>query len=73
MNLLKRLLGKGCFHHFSWPRLYTDGHHYQTCSLCGKSYEYDWALMRRTNRLKVSPAQLQWVVAPESTRPAKGL
>ena len=52
MNFLKRLLGKHCAHQFSWPRLYTDGHHYQTCSRCGISYEYDWNTMQLTGRVK---------------------
>jgi hypothetical protein len=52
MNFLNRLLGKGCSHQFSWPRLYTDGQHYQTCSRCGISYEYDWNTMQQTGRVK---------------------
>jgi hypothetical protein len=52
MNFLNRLLGKGCSHKFSWPRLYTDGLHYQTCSRCGISYEYDWNTMQQTGRVK---------------------
>jgi hypothetical protein len=54
MNFLKRLLGKSCSHQFSWPRLYTDGHHYQTCSRCGISYEYDWNTMQLTGRVLVA-------------------
>ena len=51
MNLLKHLLGRGCSHRFSWPRTDREGHHYQICLLCGTAYEYDWRMMRRTDRL----------------------
>jgi len=51
MNFLKQLLGKGCTHHFSWPRVDDNGHHYQICLACGTAYEYDWRMMRRTDRL----------------------
>jgi hypothetical protein len=51
MNFWKRLLGKGCSHRFSWPRIDADGGHYQICLLCGTAYEYDWTRMRRTARL----------------------
>jgi len=51
MNLLHRLLGRGCAHQFLWPRSGADGRYYQRCSRCGIAYEYDWETMRRTNRL----------------------
>jgi len=51
MNFLKQLLGKGCTHQFSWPRIGDDGRHYQICLACGTAYEYDWRKMRRTDRL----------------------
>jgi hypothetical protein len=54
MALLRRLFGKGCLHRFSWPRVDTNGRHYQICSVCGTAYEYDWKLMRRTERLVVT-------------------
>jgi hypothetical protein len=31
MNFLRRLLGRGCTHGFSWPRIDDDGRHYQVC------------------------------------------
>jgi len=31
--------------------------HYQICLACGTAYEYDWRLMRRTNRLLVGAVQ----------------
>jgi hypothetical protein len=54
MSFLSRLLGKTCAHYFSWPRTDSDGRYYQICSRCGIAYEYDWADMRRTNRLMVA-------------------
>ncbi|MGB7602341.1 MAG: hypothetical protein WBM24_18700 [Candidatus Sulfotelmatobacter sp.] len=51
MNFLKWILGRGCSHKFSWPRVDAGGHHYQICPLCGTAYEYDWTMMRRTDRL----------------------
>jgi len=51
MNFLKRLLGQGCSHRFTWPRIDANGRHYQICPLCGTAYEYDWSIMRRTDRL----------------------
>jgi hypothetical protein len=50
MNFLKQLLGRGCTHRFAWPRIGADGRHYQICLACGKAYEYDWRMMRRTDR-----------------------
>jgi hypothetical protein len=50
MKLLKLLLRQGCTHRFSWPRIDDCGRHYQICLACGAAYEYDWKMMRRTNR-----------------------
>jgi len=57
MNFFKKLLGRGCSHRFSWPRVDTEGGHYQICLLCGTAYEYDWRLMRQTGRLLATPPQ----------------
>lgn len=73
MNFLKRLLGKGCSHHFSWPRIDTQGRHYQICSLCGIAYEYDWGLMRRTDRLMAANIPLHLAIAQGPGRRAKSL
>jgi len=51
MNFLKLLLGSGCAHRFSWPRIDENGCHYQICPDCGIAYEYDWKTMRRTEHL----------------------
>jgi PilZ domain len=45
------LLGR-CSHEFSWPRRDADGEFYQVCLLCATEYKYDWATMRRTQRVK---------------------
>jgi hypothetical protein len=73
MNFLRRLLGKGCFHHFSWPRVDGEGRHYQTCSLCGTAFEYDWELMRRTDRVIAEGVLLPPDLTHASARPAKSL
>jgi hypothetical protein len=57
VKLLKLLLGQGCTHRFSWPRIDDCGRHYQVCLACGTAYEYDWEMMRRTNRLLVAAVQ----------------
>jgi len=57
MKLLERLLGEFCSHRFAWPRLGSNGQHYQICLTCGTSYEYDWKKMRRTDRLLVTNVQ----------------
>jgi hypothetical protein len=44
------MLGR-CSHEFSWPRRAADGHYYQVCLLCAVEYKYDWARMRRTERV----------------------
>ena len=54
MKFLMQLFGQGCLHRFSWPRIDAGGHHYQICSNCGLAYEYDWTLMRRTERVLVT-------------------
>jgi hypothetical protein len=51
VKLLELLLRQGCTHRFSWPRIDNCGRHYQVCLACGAAYEYDWQVMRRTNRL----------------------
>jgi len=51
MRFLKRFFGQGCLHRFTWPRIDAHGCHYQICLLCGTAYEYDWRIMRRTDRL----------------------
>jgi hypothetical protein len=51
MSFLSRLLHRSCAHYFSWPRTDAEGRYYQICSRCGTAYEYDWASMRRTDRL----------------------
>jgi hypothetical protein len=56
MKFLRFLLGRGCSHRFSWPRAGANGHYYQVCPDCGTAYEYDWKLMRRTERLLVAAA-----------------
>src|SRR5271156_1167833 len=48
------LLGR-CSHEFSWPRRDADGDYYQVCLLCASEYKYDWATMRRTQRLEQKP------------------
>lgn len=57
VNFLKLLLRQGCTHRFSWPRTDTNGRHYQVCLACGAAYEYDWEMMRRTNRPLVMAVQ----------------
>jgi len=44
------MLGR-CSHEFSWPPRAADGHYYQVCLLCAVEYKYDWATMRRTERV----------------------
>ncbi len=45
------MLGR-CSHEFSWPRRGADGEYYQVCLLCAAEYKYDWATMRRTERVE---------------------
>lgn len=51
-KLLDVLLLGRCSHEFSWPRRAADGQFYQVCLLCAAEYKYDWASMRRTQRVK---------------------
>jgi hypothetical protein len=64
MNLLNRFFGRGCSHRFAWPRVNADGRHYQICPLCGTAYEYDWRMMRRTDRLLVTNGKNPIVSTP---------
>jgi len=57
LNFLKQLLGRGCSHRFSWPRVDQAGRHYQRCVACGTAYEYDWITMHRTDRLLTAAIQ----------------
>jgi len=63
------LLGR-CSHEFSWPRRAADGQFYQVCLLCAAEYKYDWATMRRIERVKpaageaASPKRRQHVRKP---------
>ena len=56
MNFFKKLIGRGCTHRFSWPRIDADGRHYQICLACGTAYEYDWKAMRQTGKLLTTGA-----------------
>lgn len=47
------MLGR-CSHEFSWPRRGSDGDYYQVCLLCADEYKYDWATMRRVERVEHS-------------------
>ena len=51
-KLLDVLLLGRCSHEFSWPRRASDGEFYQVCLVCAAEYKYDWATMRRTERVK---------------------
>jgi len=50
-KLLDVLLLGRCSHEFSWPRRAADGQYYQVCLLCAAEFKYDWATMRRTERI----------------------
>jgi hypothetical protein len=54
-KLLDVLLLGRCSHEFSWPRRAADGEYYQVCLLCAAEFKYDWATMRRTERLTQAP------------------
>lgn len=56
-KLLDVLLLGRCSHEFSWPRRAADGQFYQVCLLCAVEYKYDWATMRRTERVRQSDAE----------------
>ena len=64
MNFWKRLCGRGCAHRFSWPRIDADGCHYQICLLCGTAYEYDWTMMRLTQRLMAQSGTVSVLAIP---------
>lgn len=55
-KLLDVLLMGRCSHEFSWPRRAADGEFYQVCLLCAAEYKYDWATMRRTQKVAHEPA-----------------
>ena len=55
-KLLDVLMLGRCSHEFSWPRRAADGQFYQVCLLCAAEYKYDWATMRRTERVKPDAA-----------------
>jgi hypothetical protein len=57
VKLLDMILRQGCTHRFAWPRMDQNGRYYQVCLACGAAYEYDWQMMRRTNRLLVAAVQ----------------
>lgn len=73
MKFLMQLLGKGCTHRFSWPRMDEEGRHYQICLACGTAYEYDWRTMRQTGRLlpltaaNMRQANVHWSHLPHSS------
>ena len=56
-KLLDVLMLGRCSHEFSWPRRAADGQFYQVCLLCAAEYKYDWATMRRTERVKLDPSE----------------
>ena len=66
MTFLQRLVGELCPHRFAWPRLSSNGQHYQICLVCGTAYEYDWKKMQRTDRLLV--INTPQAIAPARTR-----
>jgi PilZ domain len=63
------LLGR-CSHEFSWPRRAADGEYYQVCLLCAAEFKYDWATMRRTERLKKLPEAGTAKRRAHSTKPS---
>jgi len=67
MDVLR--LGR-CSHEFSWPRRAADGHYYQVCLLCAAEYKYDWATMRRTERLPVTTAEPGTRRRPREKKPS---
>ena len=56
-KLLDVLLLGRCSHEFSWPRRAADGEYYQVCLLCAAEFKYDWASMRRTERVAQEPVE----------------
>jgi hypothetical protein len=67
MDVLR--LGR-CSHEFSWPRRAADGHYYQVCLLCAAEYKYDWATMRRTERVPVTTAEPGTRRRPREKKPS---
>src|ERR1700761_7074957 len=62
-KLLDRILFT-CNHEFSWPRRTDDGSYYQVCLHCGVQYRYDWARMRRLDKIQAE-------AEPTQTQPGK--
>jgi hypothetical protein len=62
------MLGR-CSHEFSWPRRAADGHYYQVCLLCAAEYRYDWATMRRTERVAQVAAETTTRRRPREKKP----
>jgi hypothetical protein len=58
-----------CSHEFSWPRRAADGHYYQVCLLCAVEYKYDWATMRRTERVALTAAEATNRRRPREKKP----
>lgn len=69
-KLLDVLLLGRCSHEFSWPRRASDGQFYQVCLLCAAEYKYDWATMRRTERVKTGAAS-ETTAAPKRRQHVK--
>ena len=67
MDVLR--LGR-CSHEFSWPRRAADGHYYQVCLLCAAEYKYDWATMRRTERVALTTAEPATRRRPREKKPS---
>ena len=63
------MLGR-CSHEFSWPRRAADGEYYQVCLLCAAEYKYDWATMRRTERVERKPETGARRSHPRQKRPS---
>jgi hypothetical protein len=55
-----------CSHEFAWPRRAEDGEYYQVCVLCAAEFKYDWATMRRTDR--VEPVKTETGISRTHTR-----
>jgi hypothetical protein len=69
-KLLDVILLGHCSHEFSWPRRAADGEYYQVCLLCAAEFKYDWATMRRTERLKKVPGSGTPKRRPHVAKPA---
>lgn len=67
MDVLR--LGR-CSHEFSWPRRAADGHYYQVCLLCAAEYKYDWATMRRTERVAATSTEPATRRRPREKKPS---